>query len=415
MATIHVPIAAFAIVPPFTPDPLCEECGESIHEDASPGVFVHDAGHDADADHVARPDASPFDGDDEGDAPVTLPPSELEITEDAPEDERHDAEPPSPFPRGWAERGLASTYLGDIPLSSAIAAHNGTSMVPERRGDQEVESFAATLASDWLALAKYATTEAKRATLVTLFGQYRSQYRARYLSMLAAKSRCMSTMITGGSNFPTARNRKRSDAADHRTTDALEYREHMLAKIKKALRPELAPIMAGDDNALERLDAKLAKARKFQEDAKAINAAIRRAKKGGRPAQHAALVALGYGADTADKLLTPDFLKRIGIPDYAVKNNGAEIRRLEARRVEIAAAKVTPASSFQGEHARLEECPADNRIRLFYPGKPDSKTRDTLKRNGFRWTPTLGCWQAYINHQTRTFARNAAGSGEVVS
>src|SRR5690606_15427593 len=156
--------------------------------------------------------------------------------------------------------------------ASAIAAHAGTSMVPERRGDQEVESYAATLANDWLSLAKYATTNEKRDILTTEFNKYRSAYRSRYLSMLAAKTRCMSTMITGASNFPTARNRKRSDAADNRTTDAVEYREHALAKIRKALRPELAPIMAGDADALARLDKKLARARKFQTDAKAINA-----------------------------------------------------------------------------------------------------------------------------------------------
>ena len=37
---------------------VCEECGDGIHADASPGVWLHDSGHDTDADHVARPDSN---------------------------------------------------------------------------------------------------------------------------------------------------------------------------------------------------------------------------------------------------------------------------------------------------------------------------------------------------------------------
>jgi hypothetical protein len=32
-----------------------------------------------------------------------------------------------------------------------------------------------------------------------------------------------------------------------------------------------------------------------------------------------------------------------------------------------------------------------------------------LKAAGFRWTPTLGCWQAYRNHNALTVAREIAG------
>jgi hypothetical protein len=40
---------------------FCEECGEPIHADASPGVWLHlgadgATDHDRDADHTARPD-----------------------------------------------------------------------------------------------------------------------------------------------------------------------------------------------------------------------------------------------------------------------------------------------------------------------------------------------------------------------
>lgn len=46
-----------------------------------------------------------------------------------------------------------SAYTGDIPRNTAIAAHNGTSFVPERRADSAIESYAADLAATYKRLA----------------------------------------------------------------------------------------------------------------------------------------------------------------------------------------------------------------------------------------------------------------------
>jgi hypothetical protein len=41
---------------------------------------------------------------------------------------------------------------------------------------------------------------------------------------------------------------------------------------------------------------------------------------------------------------------------------------------------------------------------IFFPGKPDEKTRDSLKSSGFRWSPSSGAWQAYRNDRSRYYA-----------
>jgi hypothetical protein len=216
-------------------------------------------------------------------------------------------------------------------------------------------------------------------------------------------------MIAGPSNFPVRQMEKRNRVVDARRTELLEFLPRAKDAILKKLHPEWRPIMAGDDNAVERLEEKIAKAEALQKRMKACNLAIRKHKKAGTDAQVAALVVLGLSEAVARKLLEPDFCGRIGFADFELTNNGANIRRMKERLVSVGRAKVAEASEVEGENARLEDCPADNRVRLFFPGKPAEDVRADLKRSGFRWTPSLGCWQAYRNYGTVAKAKVLAG------
>lgn len=295
--------------------------------------------------------------------------------------------------------------IHDIPEDLARRAHAGTSFVPEQRAEQERAGYASTLARDWTALAKLADTDAKRATLAVEFERYRQGYRRRVIAMLGAKSACMSTMITGSSNFPTRRMQKRGATADRRTEDLLEFRTRALAAVRRALRPEDRPVMSGDADAAERLRAKISEAETLQARMKQANATIRKHAKAGREAQIAALAALGLPAD----LLTPDFAGRVGFADFETKNNNANIRRMKERLASIERAHATAPTEREGSRARVEECPAENRVRLYFPDKPAADVRERLKHGGFRWAPSLGCWQAYLNHNAITVARAEAG------
>lgn len=305
--------------------------------------------------------------------------------------------------------------INDIPEDTARRAHSGISFDPEARAKTEREGYARSLLADFEALSKYADTDDKRATLTAEFSRYRDGYRTRYLAMLAAKARCMSTMITGGSNFPVRRQAKINATADKRTAELIDFHKRALEAIKRTLRPEDRPIMAGDADAVPRLDAKLVKAEADLDFMRRANAAIRKHKRDGEAAQIEVLVALDGSMKltpaAAAQLLKPDFANRIGFADYEIRNLAANIRRMRARSETIAEAKAVEATTIEGTSARFEDCPADNRVRLFFPGKPDSLTRSRLKSAGFRWTPSLGCWQAYRNHHAMTTARREAGVG----
>jgi hypothetical protein len=304
-----------------------------------------------------------------------------------------------------------SDLANDIPQDLARAAHEGTSFVPEHRAQQEQAEYAATLRADYEELAKLADTPEKQAQLAEEFDRYRAGYRRRALTLLRSRSRCLSPMITGPARFPVERNRKRCDIAHKRLTELLDFRTRALAAIRKALQPELRPIMSGDADAADRLREKISEAEELQARMKASNAAIRQHGKAGPDAQVAALVALGHPEARARELLRPDFCGRIGFPAYALQNNNANIRRMKERLATVEKAQATPETVQEGAAARLEDCPAENRVRLFFPAKPAQAVRGRLSASGFRWTPSLGCWQAYRNPRSLQIAAEVAGIG----
>lgn len=238
-------------------------------------------------------------------------------------------------------------------------------------------------------------------------------YAAKFSAYLTSKGRCVSTMIAGPANFNTGRARKSNDSADRAGDELIESHTRWVKALRKVAFPHEAPIMSGDANAIERLRAKLADAEAFQAEAKEINAAIRAAVRHNEN-PITCLRALGIAAARCAELVKPDELGRVGIPDYALTNNSAEIRRLRKRIETVSKAKATPTTEefHVGSGIALVDAPEANRVRLKFPGKPDAATRGELKAHGFRWAPTVdgGVWQAYRNDRALAHARAVAGT-----
>lgn len=179
-------------------------------------------------------------------------------------------------------------------------------------------------------------------------------------------------------------------------------------------------ILSSDPQAVEKIKSKIAELEKLQAVMRDVNSAMRAARKAGKEAQIKAMAEAftrhGRTQEQAEKyaseLLTPDFAGRVGFTQYELTNNNANIRRLYERLEQVGEAQATPATEEEGTKARLEDCPPDNRVRLFFPGKPDEATRSRLKAAAFRWTPSLGCWQAYRNYHSLRTARIEAGLPE---
>ncbi len=94
----------------------------------------------------------------------------------------------------------------------------------------------------------------------------------------------------------------------------------------------------------------------------------------------------------------------IRYPAYSLTNNGAEIRRTKERiaLLEKASQDVTSEKRIKG--VRVVDNVEENRLQLFFRGKPTDEVRKNLKSHGFRRTSTEGCWQ---RHRSQA-ANNAA-------
>lgn len=298
-------------------------------------------------------------------------------------------------------------FENDIPLSVAVAAYNGVSFDPDKRGATDRADYARTLEGDWQRLSAQAAAGGTSALLPDEFARYRDGYRKRFLAYLHSQSRCVSWFIAGPSNFPAARMNKRTDIAHKRLNELLDFRKRALEAINRALRPDLAPIMAGDSDALQRLAEELAALEAKQAHMLAVNKAHARYMK-------APATLNMSGLSESDKELCRRYEPAYSwephpFAPFQLTNNGANIRRVKARIAQVSALKSRPVTQTElANGVRVEDDAPANRVRVFFPGKPETQVRDSLKRNGFRWAPSVGAWQGYRNERVLAFARNLA-------
>ena len=81
---------------------------------------------------------------------------------------------------------------------------------------------------------------------------------------------------------------------------------------------------------------------------------------------------------------------------YQLTNNNAEIRRVKARIEQLSKQAQREFFGWEFDGGRVEMNREDNRLQVFFDGKPDADTRAELKSNGFRWAPSVGAWQRQL-------------------
>ncbi|MDR2712051.1 MAG: hypothetical protein LBB91_02935 [Clostridiales bacterium] len=154
------------------------------------------------------------------------------------------------------------------------------------------------------------------------------------------------------------------------------------------------PISAGDPQAVAKLTKKKQECIELQEHMKAVNAYWRK-------------TGTCLGAPDITKTQAIEMDRRIAkatlswesVPfsDYSMKNNNAEIKRLENRIAEISRNREVGFSGWDFDGGYAEANTEMNRLQLFFDEKPSDSQRAQLKSHGFKWAPSQGAWQRQLN------------------
>ena len=208
-------------------------------------------------------------------------------------------------------------------------------------------------------------------------------------SSFSIEARVPSILITGGSNFPVRKKEKQNAARDRNMEDWNEI-QGLLDKIRST---GMGGISADDPQAIQKLEAKLEKLQAAQDNMKAVNAYYRKHKTlDGCP---------NLSAESIEKMKSEMssqwHIEDKPYPSWALSNNNAEIRRIKGRIAELTKKQETAYAGWEFDGGTVEANKEDNRLQIFFEEKPDEKTRETLKENGFRWSPKAGAWQRQLN------------------
>ena len=98
-----------------------------------------------------------------------------------------------------------------------------------------------------------------------------------------------------------------------------------------------------------------------------------------------------FGKETTPREMKDQIIKLLD--DW---NNNAEIRRVKARIEQLSKQAQQDFSGWEFDGGRVEMNREDNRLQVFFDGKPDADTRAELKSSGFRWAPSAGAWQRQL-------------------
>lgn len=296
----------------------------------------------------------------------------------------------------------------------ARSAFNWTSFDPEKRGDRTIEAYSQELAGD------IATLRSKGASSEQI-ERYKSKYEQMFSHWLSSHSRCASSAITGGSNFPVRRMQKYNNWERGSYERFVEWRDKVLRAYDRYERKQKIEEAGGE---LEIAKKKLKKLEAAQEQMKKVNAA------------HKAFLKKPETLDKADFSEDVKQMIRNYVPGYSwekhpyapymLTNNNARIKQTKDRIAQLEQkekqAETIGKNDFPFEGGKVVLNYEQDRLQIIHNEKPPYEKINELKKNGFRWSPFFKAWQRKLTNAAKhdavmitgvnfTISNNGQGSG----
>lgn len=279
---------------------------------------------------------------------------------------------------------------------AARTAHDANSMRPYRSDAEDYSSEVdeAYKLADWAAERNPERADEAR----ELADRYAQRLAAWYNKGYRIEAMCPSVLISGAGNFPT-RKKERQNAARDSHMDEYEKIKYLLTKIRR-IGTGADIIKSGDQNAVQKLLAKVEVLEKQQETMKAVNAYYRKHKtlEGCDLLDEQGLAELKHSMEVATWCDVP-------YPSFSLSNNRQRINATKKRIEQLEAAKEQGTGEneavIMGEPCRVIENSELMRLQLVFDGKPSDEVRAALKKHGFRWSPKNGAWQRQLTGNAR--------------
>lgn len=286
----------------------------------------------------------------------------------------------------------------DISFDIACSAYRNTSFRTEKRARSVIESYAQTMQEIADTITKHAIDDKQQAIAQEIFDTVREKYKTKTLNMLQKQSRCISVMITGGSNFPVRRAEKANIAERKASDEWLEYHQGLEGYIKKLLQ-KCYTSEEKQDSHLDKYKADLKKAEDMQEQMKLIN----RLHKAYLKNKNIDLSALPPVQQEIVKTYQPEYSWiPHPIAPYKLSNNLANIKRMQAhlKTLEYKQKSREEEGETEKQYGQVTTVRnfSEDRYQLKFEAIPEAKIRDLLKSNGFKWSPRNQAWQRHLNN-----------------
>lgn len=290
----------------------------------------------------------------------------------------------------------------------AIINESAARLAKQMRSFDDYKEGSATASYNAQCAEAAAILEKVKAKCATDEQRERAEYLySRYCSVLAEAinrdneigTRCPSVLVCGASNFPIRKKEKQIAAWD-KNMDNFRKADHYLDMLKRA---HTLAVKSDDPEVLDFLRAKLAGLEEAHALMVSANAYYRKNK---------TLEGFeGIPADTMAWITRPGVYLPGGrngdgsplafygkpFPTYELTNSNANIKRVKQRIETLEAVKASKPIEEEHDGYTYRENAEAMRVQLQFDGKPDDETRALLKRNGFRWAPSLGVWQRQLN------------------
>jgi hypothetical protein len=236
-----------------------------------------------------------------------------------------------------------------------------------------------------------------------LLNKYSKKYADWKNRYYAIECMCPSVMICGAGNFPVRKKEKQNKARDKHMQE-YEYIQSILAKIEN-IGSQREQIKSSDENAIDKLQAKIDELTADLERAKAMNKYYRKNK-----------TMLGFEgltdeqATKIDNAITNAYsFEKQPVPSFELASIRNKIKTAEGRIAEIKRLKESAEqntenqeqSIYKSDVCQVVENTELMRIQLLFDGKPSDEIRNILKSNGFRWSPSNKAWQRQLTDNAR--------------